>query len=134
MSGEALPYAKSTRILSHGSTLIRTLKYLCVVISGNKIVVFFGRPGAGKGTRSTRLAATLKIPCLSIGRLLREASKLATLTGKRIRENLLTGQLMETELLDEMLRNRTEEPDCATGYIVDGYPRNLTQANWLEDW
>jgi adenylate kinase len=100
----------------------------------NAIIVFFGRPGAGKGSQSRRLAGKFGWPCLAMGTLLRELSKQETATARRVRQNLTNGQLMENEILAEIIQNRTSKTDCKVGYIIDGYPRNLAQARWLEEW
>src|SRR5262249_17783161 len=98
------------------------------------IVVFIGPPGAGKGSQARLLAQALNWPSLSIGALLREISTQETIVGQQVRYRLATGQLMENSILAEIIRKRTCEEDCKDGYLIDGYPRNAVQAQWLEQW
>jgi adenylate kinase len=102
--------------------------------SPSLIIVLIGPPGAGKGSQAKLLAQSLKLPCLSIGALLREISRRRTLLAQQVRDRLSKGQLMENELLAEVIRNRSSESDCEDGYLIDGYPRNFVQAQWLEQW
>jgi adenylate kinase len=98
------------------------------------IVVLIGPPGAGKGSQAKRLAQAFNWPLLSIGALLREISTQETIVGQQVRHRLATGKLMENGILAEIIRNRTCEEDCKDSYLIDGYPRNAVQAQWLEEW
>ncbi len=92
-----------------------------------------GMPGAGKGTQARRLEERLGWPRISTGDILREIAQEETELGRRVRETQKAGQLVSDEILAEILRERTSRPDCARGYILDGYPRTLAQAEFLRE-
>ncbi|QDT01506.1 adenylate kinase [Adhaeretor mobilis] len=96
-------------------------------------IVFIGPPGAGKGTQSVRLAERLSIPHLSTGDLLREACRLGTPIGKQADEFMQTGRLVPDDLVQEILVERLEEEDCQNGYVLDGFPRTVAQAENLDE-
>jgi adenylate kinase len=95
-------------------------------------VIFLGPPGAGKGTQAERLAAHLRIPRISTGDMLREHIAQGDALGKAAAPYVVKGGLVPDDLLIEMIRKRISEPDCAHGYILDGFPRTLPQAAGLE--
>ncbi len=95
-------------------------------------VVFLGPPGAGKGTQATRLAAHFGIPCISTGDMLREAVARGAPLGRKARPIMEAGQLVPDELLIAMIGERIAQKDCARGFILDGFPRTLPQAEGLE--
>jgi adenylate kinase len=95
-------------------------------------ILFLGPPGAGKGTQCQKLSAKLKLLHLSSGDLLREAVKMGTDAGKRAKEFMDKGQLVPDEVLINMFRDKLQQPECATGFILDGFPRNVTQAEALD--
>ena len=95
-------------------------------------VIFLGPPGAGKGTQAERLAEHLRIPRISTGDMLREHIVQGDELGKAAAPYMAKGGLVPDHLLVEMIKKRISEPDCAHGYILDGFPRTLPQAEGLE--
>lgn len=95
-------------------------------------ILFLGAPGAGKGTQCKRLSARLQAPHLSSGDLLREAVKAGTGAGIRAKEFMDRGVLVPDEVLIAMFREKLQAPECAKGFILDGFPRNLAQAESLD--
>jgi len=95
-------------------------------------VIFLGPPGAGKGTQAARLAEHLHIPRISTGDMLREHIAQGDALGKAASPYMEKGGLVPDHLLIEMIKKRISEPDCAHGYILDGFPRTLPQAEGLE--
>jgi len=96
-------------------------------------VIFLGPPGAGKGTQAARLAEHLRIPRISTGDMLREHIVQGDELGKAAAPYMAKGGLVPDHLLVEMIRKRINEPDCAHGYILDGFPRTLPQAEGLDE-
>ena len=94
-------------------------------------LILLGAPGAGKGTQAQLLAEKLQIPSISTGNMLREAMELGTELGEKVRVYMDNGLLVSDQLVLEMVRERTERPDCANGFILDGVPRTLFQAQAL---
>lgn len=97
-----------------------------------KIIVLLGAPGVGKGTQARRLAEKTGFPQISTGDILREMARADTALGQQIRETQAAGRLVSDEVLAEVIRTRTAQPDCRNGYILDGFPRTLNQAKMLE--
>ena len=97
-------------------------------------IVFIGPPGAGKGTQAVRLAEHLGVPHLSTGEMLREACQQQTELGRQVAETMQLGQLVSDDLVQEIICLRLEEPDCKSGCIFDGFPRNQPQAEVLDRW
>lgn len=95
-------------------------------------IVFFGPNGSGKGTQATKLKDELRIPHISTGDLLRAAVKAGTPLGLKAKAVMEAGQLVSDEIVLGMLEERLAEPDARTGFILDGYPRNLAQCDALE--
>ena len=93
-------------------------------------IIFLGPPGAGKGTQATRLASRLGVPRISTGDLLRDR---ATPLGRAAVPYLERGELVPDYLLVDMIRERLREKDAAHGYILDGFPRTVPQAEALEE-
>jgi len=96
-------------------------------------VIFLGPPGAGKGTQAERLAKHLGVPKISTGDMLREAIAKGTPLGQKAEPLMETGGLVTDDLLIEMIRERVAEPDCREGFILDGFPRTVPQAQSLEN-
>ena len=92
-----------------------------------------GPPGAGKGTQAAKIAAGFGIPQLSTGDILREAVKLGTKTGLQAKEIMDRGDLVPDDLVVAVVADRLDEPDAANGFVLDGFPRTLAQAEALDD-
>lgn len=95
-------------------------------------IVFIGPPGAGKGTQSVRLADALGVTCLSTGEVLRAARESKTAAGKAIAARLDSGQLVSDDLVLRIVTERLADADCRHGYLFDGFPRTLPQAEELD--
>lgn len=95
-------------------------------------LILIGPPGAGKGTQAQRLVAKMGIPQLSTGDMLREAVTNETEVGLRAKAVMEAGQLVSDEIVNQIVAERLEQPDAANGYILDGYPRTLQQADALD--
>ena len=95
-------------------------------------LILLGPPGAGKGTQAERLVAKYGIPQLSTGDMLRAAVKAGTEVGKRAKTVMDAGELVSDEIVNAIVSERLDESDCAKGFILDGYPRTLVQADSVE--
>lgn len=95
-------------------------------------IIIFGPPGSGKGTYASRLGPRLNIPHISTGDILREEVKNMTELGKRIQGYISTGKLVPDDVVNELVRKRLSKEDCRRGFILDGYPRSLEQAEFLD--
>ena len=91
-------------------------------------LVFLGPPGAGKGTQATRFAEGRGIPLISTGEILRQAIRLATPTGLTAKKYVDSGELVPFEIILQLVRDRLQDSDAAAGWVLDGFPRNLAQA------
>ena len=94
-------------------------------------IIFLGAPGSGKGTQSKLVAEYLAIPHLSTGDILRASVKAGTEIGKKAKEYMDAGDLVPDDIIVGIIRERTAEPDCANGLILDGFPRTSSQAEAL---
>ena len=95
-------------------------------------LILLGPPGAGKGTQAQFLVEKYGLPQISTGDLLRKAVAEGTELGKIAKEYMDAGKLGPDDLILSLVKERMEKPDCAGGYILDGYPRNLAQAEAME--
>ena len=95
-------------------------------------VLLLGAPGVGKGTQAKRLMAEFGIPQISTGDLLRENIAKGTELGKAARSLMDQGLLVSDDLVNQMVADRLAQPDVARGYILDGFPRTLKQARWVD--
>ncbi|HET8897297.1 MAG TPA: adenylate kinase [Rhodanobacteraceae bacterium] len=95
-------------------------------------LVLIGAPGSGKGTQAERLKTALGVPHISTGDLLRAAVKAGTPLGLKAKAVMDAGQLVSDDVVLGMLEERVSLPDAAAGFILDGYPRNLAQADALD--
>lgn len=95
-------------------------------------LVVLGPPGAGKGTQAARLAVDLGVPHIATGDMFRSVLRSDSPLGAKLRSYIDRGELVPDELTNEMLEHRLGEPDAAKGYVLDGYPRNVDQAEELE--
>jgi len=96
-------------------------------------LVFLGPPGAGKGTQAACVSQALNIPHISTGDMFRRAMREGTPTGLKAKSFIDAGQLVPDSVTVEMVKERLAEPDCAGGYLLDGFPRNLFQAEALNE-
>jgi adenylate kinase len=96
-------------------------------------VVLLGPPGAGKGTQAVKLAEKLELPHLSTGDLFRENIGNGTELGLKAKSYLDAGDLVPSELTNELVDDRLSNPDTDVGFILDGYPRSVQQAKALHD-
>ena len=94
-------------------------------------VVFLGPPGAGKGTQAAQIARELGIPHLSTGDILRAAVAAKTPLGLAAEGHMRSGGLVPDDLVLKILHERLDQPDAKVGYLLDGFPRNLAQADAL---
>ncbi len=97
-------------------------------------VLLLGAPGVGKGTQAKRLMAEFGMPQISTGDLLREHRKHHTRLGLLADQLMTQGKLVPDELVNDMVADRLMMPDTRRGYILDGYPRTLNQAEWLDEY
>jgi adenylate kinase len=96
------------------------------------ILALFGPPGSGKGTQAKRLVKTLGVPQLSTGDMLREAIKADAPLGVQAKGFMNQGQLVPDSLMIELIRGRIQESDAANGFMLDGFPRTVAQAEALD--
>ena len=95
-------------------------------------LIFLGPPGAGKGTQAVRVCEQLGIPQISTGDILRRAIKNETPTGLAAKSYIDKGQLVPDSVVIDIVRERLEHDDCKNGYLLDGFPRTVLQAEALE--
>jgi adenylate kinase len=98
----------------------------------NRALIFLGPPGAGKGTQAKRVAQLYGALHLSTGDMLREAVKQDTMVGKLAKPIMERGELAPDDIVTAMVEERLAQPDCAAGFVFDGYPRTLPQAVQLD--
>jgi len=96
-------------------------------------LILLGPPGAGKGTQAQRLVEKLGIPQLSTGDMLRKAVADGTEIGKKAKSVMDAGQLVSDDIVNQIVSERVDADDCANGFILDGYPRTLVQADAVEE-
>lgn len=97
-------------------------------------LVLLGPPGAGKGTQGQYLTERLGIPKISTGDMLRDGAVAGTAVGVEAKAFTDRGRLVPDELILDLVKKRLREPDAANGYLLDGFPRTVTQAEALEEW
>ena len=95
-------------------------------------IIFLGPPGAGKGTQAQKICAALKIPQISTGDILRRAMKEGTETGRKAKSYIDLGQLVPDDVIIDIVKERLAMDDCKNGYILDGFPRTVPQAEALD--
>jgi adenylate kinase len=96
-------------------------------------LIFLGPPGAGKGTQAAIVSEKLGIPTISTGDMLRAAVKEGTEVGKQAKSFMDAGQLVPDSVIINIVAERVAKPDCSNGYILDGVPRTIAQAEALEE-
>ena len=95
-------------------------------------LILLGAPGAGKGTQAEIICEKLSIPAISTGNILREAVKNGTEMGQKAKSFIDSGKLVPDEVIISIIKERLAEPDCAGGFILDGVPRTVVQAEAIE--
>ena len=95
-------------------------------------IILLGAPGAGKGTQAKFICERLQIPQIATGDMLRAAVRNGTALGKRVQAVMESGALVSDDIIMELVAERTAQPDCANGYLFDGFPRTIPQAEGLE--
>ena len=96
------------------------------------IVLLFGPPGCGKGTQTSFLASRYRIPAISTGELFRAECQAGTPLGKQTCSIMAQGGLVGDEIVNQMVANRINKPDCLPGFLLDGYPRTKPQAEFFD--
>ena len=96
-------------------------------------LILLGAPGAGKGTQAEKICDKFNIPAISTGNIIRAALKEGTEMGLKAKEYMEEGQLVPAELVGRIIAKRLAEKDCENGFILDGFPRTIPQAQALED-
>lgn len=97
-------------------------------------VILLGVPGAGKGTQARRLSERYGIPHISTGDMFRDLAGDDSPLGQRMRQLMQGGGLVPDDLVCELVEKRLEKPDCRRGFVLDGFPRTIPQAEWLEQY
>lgn len=95
-------------------------------------LILLGAPGAGKGTQAELICEKLNIPAISTGNIIREAMKQGTEMGKKAKERVDAGQLVPDEVVIGIIKERLSQDDCKGGFILDGFPRTIPQAEALD--
>jgi len=95
-------------------------------------LILFGPPGSGKGTQAKLLKECMKVPHISTGDMLREQVASSGPLGQKVKGIMATGRLVPDEVVNELVEERISRDDCARGFILDGYPRTIAQAEQLE--
>jgi adenylate kinase len=96
------------------------------------LIILLGPPGAGKGTQAEKIVAERDLTYISTGAILRSAVKAETTLGRKVRQFMDQGKLVPDELVVEIVKDRLMEPDCANGALLDGFPRTVVQAVFLD--
>ena len=96
-------------------------------------LIFLGPPGSGKGTQGLELAQNLQIPHISTGEILRSAIAAATPLGQKAQAYMERGELVPDDLILDLIEERLQESDAQKGWILDGFPRNVPQAIFLDE-
>jgi len=95
-------------------------------------LILLGAPGAGKGTQAEKISERYNIPQISTGNIIREAMKSGSRMGKKVKAYMDKGELVPDDVVIDIVKKRVKEKDCKNGYILDGFPRTIPQAEALE--
>jgi adenylate kinase len=96
-------------------------------------LILFGAPGVGKGTQAKLICEKYNIPQISTGDMLRDAVRKKTELGKKAEKIMSSGELLPDEIILNLIRNRISDKDCKNGFLLDGFPRTIVQAEELDD-
>ena len=96
-------------------------------------LIFLGAPGAGKGTQAAQISAALAVPAISTGDIIRTAIKEGAPLGLKFKSYIDKGLLVPDDLVCAMVKERLAKPDCVNGFILDGFPRTIEQAKFLDE-
>jgi adenylate kinase len=96
-------------------------------------LILLGPPGAGKGTQAAYITQAFRIPQISTGDMLRAAAKAGTPTGLAVQKVMDSGSLVADDIIVQLVKERLAQPDCAQGYLFDGFPRTIPQAQAMRD-
>jgi adenylate kinase len=136
MGAGASTHASEADALAAGVTQMQIDEHKAIQANkatrGKDIMILFGPPGSGKGSQAPKIVGLLGIPQLSTGDMLRAAVAAGTDVGKKAKEVMEAGGLVSDELVVSVIAARVQEADCATGFILDGFPRTLEQAKELD--
>ena len=99
--------------------------------SRSKVIILVGPPGSGKGTQAALISPSLGLPTISTGEMLRRECQTGSALGRSVQAILTSGQLVSDELMNQVISARVRELDCQRGFILDGYPRTVSQARFL---
>ncbi len=95
------------------------------------VIILLGPPGSGKGTQAARLTGLLQVPAISTGDMIRAEIAAGTELGKIAQGVTITGGLLSDDLINKLVESRLSKPDCERGFLLDGYPRSVVQAEFL---
>ena len=95
-------------------------------------LIMFGAPGAGKGTQAVKISEKLNIPTISTGAVIRSEIEKGSEIGLQVQDIIKKGELVSDDIVLKMVEIRLQQPDCANGFILDGFPRTIPQAEGLE--
>ncbi|MHB9155877.1 MAG: adenylate kinase [Endomicrobiales bacterium] len=96
-------------------------------------LILLGPPGAGKGTQAKMVAAKYKLPHISTGDMFRETAQSGSELGKKLQGYMSAGKLVPDDVVIEVVKTRLSKPDCANGFLLDGFPRTVPQAQALDE-
>ncbi len=99
----------------------------------NMRLILLGAPGAGKGTQAVNISEKLGIPAISTGNIIRREIDKGSALGEAAKRIINEGNLLPDSLINDMVLARINEPDCEKGFVLDGFPRKISQAKFLED-
>ena len=97
------------------------------------VILLFGPPGCGKGTQASSISRLLGIPAISTGEMFRAERAAGTALGNRVSEILAQGGLVGDEIVNDVVASRLSNADCRGGFLLDGYPRTIAQAEYLDE-
>jgi adenylate kinase len=97
------------------------------------VILLFGPPGCGKGTQGAIITRQLGVPSISTGEIFRAELKAGTPLGNAAKQIMASGGLVGDDIVNAMVKGRLAQPDCRNGFLLDGYPRTLAQAQFLDD-